>query len=418
MKTQKLILILLPLLLLSCGARNSLPSGVELIISKLQYDSQPQVSDTEVASLVTSNAEFTFDLYKKLAESDENFVFSPYSISRLWAMVWAGADGETADEIAQVLHFDTIEPMTVHKSFNRLSLDLKQRCKPKFIDIKIADSIWPQKGENWNKDYLDQMKTQYNIGIYQADYQADPEIARNAINSWIFEKTEKHFKDAIDKGVIDNLTVMVLVDTIFFAGAWENTFNPAETKDTTFTLLDGNTVNVPMMSQMQREYKYFQDENYTAVELPYKGNELSMLVIMPDLKTYSEFESQLNSEKIGEIYGKLIPGKINLYLPKFEFEQKKSMKDVFKSMGIKHAFSDADFTKMRKSGGLWVEHFLHGAYIKVDEKGTEAAGFSTAIMYQSIMPDIAINHPFIFLIRENSTGSILFAGRVMDPSKS
>jgi serpin B len=137
MKIQKVLIILLPLILLSCGAQISLPPGTELIISKLQYDFQPQVSDSDVTSLVSSNSEFAFDLYKKYTEEDDNFVFSPYSISRSWAMVWAGANGETADEIAKTLYFDTLELITVHKSFNKLSLDLKQQDYQPPLCIKV-----------------------------------------------------------------------------------------------------------------------------------------------------------------------------------------------------------------------------------------------------------------------------------------
>lgn len=418
MKIQYLVIILLIFASVSCSPGIRVPEGAILYASSLLRDMNPEVSEDTVSKLVDSNTQFAIDLYRQLiTESDDNLVMSPYSISQVWAMVWEGADDESAAEIASVLHFDGFKSLDIHRAFNKLNLELEKLDKQKGIEWELTNSIWTRLYEDWRQEYLDTIKTNYNSGIYGVDFTNDSEGSRELINKWIKEKTKEHFPEAIDRGLINYDTAMVLVNALYFNGLWESPFDPAKTRDDVFTLIDGNTTSVTMMHQKQAPCRIFGDEKYSAIELDYKGNAISMLIIMPSEGEFEIFESELSLDILDNISNSLSDMHIALYLPKFEFKNKDRLKDNFRDLGIIEAFDEMDFSRMRPDGRLWVEEFVHGAYIKVNEVGTEATAFSAGIIWDCISQPIKIDHPFVFLIRDNKTKSILFMGRVVDPSR-
>lgn len=418
MKIQYLFLILLMFATVSCSSGIQTPEGAILYASSLLRNINPEVSEETVSKLVDSNTQFAIDLYQQLiADSDDNLVISPYSISQVWAMVWEGADGESAVEIANVLHFDGFESLDVHRAFNKLNLELENLDKQKEIEWELTNSIWASINENWRQEYLDTIKTNYDSGIFGVDFENDTEGSRKLINKWIKEKTKGHFSEAIDSDILSPVTVMVLINALYFNGLWESPFDPEATRDGVFNLLDGNIVIVPTMYQLQTSCGYIQDEKHTAIELRYRGNAVSMLIIMPHEGEFNNFEAALSLEILDDISNSLLYDiEQELYLPKFELTNKDGLKDGFKNLGIVTAFEGSDFSRMLPDGGLWVNEFIHGAYIKVNEVGTEAAAFSAADIMTFKMEPIRINHPFLFLIRDNKTKSILFLGRVVAPS--
>lgn len=417
MKFFRFLTLILFLVLTSCDNRIPVPPGVELFVSQVRRETQTEISDQTVKAIVNSNNQFAIDFYKQqVSNSDGNLVFSPYSISEIWAMLLEGADEKTAGEIAKVLHFDGQTPVTVHQTFNKVNLALEKINRQRSMSFELENSVWVSKDEGYQKNYLDILKRYYNTGLFGVDFKADSTSSRDKINSWIEKRTKGHFVDAIDRDLITSLTTLVLVNTIYFNNGWEFPFDPDDTKDAEFTLLDSTKKSVPMMNQKQKLHKFLVEDKYTALELQYKGNSFSMLIIMPVEGEFENIESELSSEFLIDISGKFLSGEPDIALPKFKIKDKRRLKENFKSMGIVSAFDGMDFLKIRSGGGMWVQDFVHGCYIDVNETGTEAAAVSAALMNQSVAEIIAIDHPFIFFITETDTDSILFMGRVLDPS--
>jgi len=411
------ILILLLFACISCSSQISIPPGASVYISSLNRDMKPDVTEEVLSGIVDSNTKFAIDLYKNMTEkSDCNLVFSPYSISLLWGMVWEGAEDFTADEIAQSLNFNEHESIDVHRAFNKINLELEKLNRKKKLNLKLTNSVWVNINDVWQKDYLDILKTHYNSGIYGVDFANDSEGSRNLINKWIGEKTKGHFTEPIEYGMIDGLTTMILVNTLYFNCPWDCPFDPGETKDIDFTLLDGNKTSIPTMHQYNLPFRALEDEKYTAIELQFKENSGSMLIIMPSENEFENVESGLSPEFINYITDNSSRYKTELFLPKFEIRHKSKLKNDLKELGIKNAFDGMDFSGIKRGGGMWIEEFVHGSYILVNEAGTEAAASSVAIFEKCITEIIRIDHPFIFILRDNKTKSILFMGRVVDPN--
>ena len=343
-------------------------------------------------------------------------------------MAYAGAEGDTAAQMADALHF-TLPPQALHAAFNSLALELQARAESvsastadadKGFQLNVVNDAWGQKNFKFLAAYLDTLAQNYGAGIRILDFQKDAEGARQSINAYISEQTNGRIKDLIPPGAVDELTRLVLTNAIYFNASWQYPFTKEATGDGEFTLLGGGVISVSMMHQ-QAFFNYAQGDGYQAVELPYKGGQLSMLVLLPDAGKFSAFEDRLDAALLDGVTASLSGQEVILSLPKFQFDSSFGLKQALSILGMETAFTDkADFSGMSGNKDLFISDVVHKAFVSVDEAGTEAAAASAVIMVGSAMPvnqiTLSINRPFIFLIRDIPTGAILFVGRVMNPA--
>ncbi len=389
----------------------------QFITSELKREEDPDVSEDDLSKLVEANNEFALDLYHKIDNGDGNLFYSPYSISLALAMTYAGAEGQTEQQMAGTLNFSLPEKK-LHRAFNYLDQSLSDRNDENFT-LNVSNSFWSQKNYHFEEEYLDTLAVNYGAGIRVLDFLNEPDLSRETINKWVENETENKIKDLLPKGAVTSKTRAVITNAIYFNAFWKLPFEESATEFRNFTLLNGKEKDVEMMSQTE-EFKYAQDTDYKAVELPYQGkSNMSMLVILPNRTQFEEFENKLNIELLEDIIAKLEPRGVSLKIPKFEYEAKLDLKEILKEMGMPSAFSSsANFSGMTGDESLFISKFLHKAFVSVDEKGTEAAA-ATAVGFEeeAVTPQVEMNidSPFIFLIRDNETGTILFAGRVTNP---
>ena len=403
----------------------SRPPGLSVQSAKERIKS-PSVPAPDQAELVSGDSAFAFDLYRFLKEENkENLFYSPYSISLALAMTYAGARGETEQQMADTLHY-TLPQDRLHPAFNWLDLELASRGKGAEgkddggFRLNVANSTWGQKDHTFLPDYLDTLALNYGAGMQLVDFVGDPEGARVAINNWVSDETEGRIEDLIPQGVIDELTRLVLTNAIYFNAAWAEPFEESQTKDGPFYLLDGSQVTVPLMHHTA-SYGYAEGEGYQAVELPYDGRELSMVILLPAEGEFESFENSLDAGRVGAIVNDLTYQEIALASPKFEIESDFSLVEALAEMGMPIAFSmGADFSGMDGTRELYIGAVLHKSFITVDEAGTEAAAATAVEMQLKGAPmapvTVTVNRPFIFFIRDIETGTILFVGRMVNPS--
>ncbi|MFC2014974.1 serpin family protein [Chloroflexota bacterium] len=422
---KKVLLVLIALVIMGLTACSQ-PASAGILQSKKTRITSPEVDPAKQEILVNDNSDFTFDLYHKLKGTDENLFYSPYSISLALAMTYAGARGETEAQMAETLNF-SLPQCCLHPAFNWLDSALASRgegAKGKDDEgfrLNIANAIWGQKDYDFLADYLDVLAENHGTGLRVLDFTWEPEKSRVVINDWVSDETESRIEDLIPQGAIDALTRLVLTNAIYFNAAWQYPFNEESTADGIFSLLDGTEITVPMMRQSE-SFGYAEGENYQAVELAYDGNELSMLVLLPEMGKFEDFEESLNYKKVDGIISDINRRQVNLRMPKYEFESEFNLKNTLTSMGMPIAFSgDADFSGMTGNKDLFIDEVIHKAFVSVDEAGTEAAAATAVIMKLVSAPEdpvsMTVDRPFIFLIRDIETGAILFMGRVLNPEE-
>jgi len=421
---MKVLLVVLALvLLLPVTACNQQVAG-ELLMSDKPRDTSPDVSQADLALLTEGNSAFAFNLYQELRKKGGNLFYSPYSISVALAMTYAGARGDTAEEMAATLQF-LLEQDRLHPAFNWLDAELASRGEGaqgkdgEGFRLNIVNAIWGQKDYGFLSTFLDVLAENYGAGLRILDFINETEKSRLAINDWVSDQTEDRIKDLIPQGAIDVLTRLVLTNAIYFNAAWKYPFDEDMTADGPFYLLDGGQVTVPMMQQIQ-SFGYTDGEGYQAVELLYDGDELSMVILLPASGNFEAFEEGLEAQQISDIISDLQLAQVTLTMPKFEFDSEFSLKDTLAEMGMPAAFSEAaDFSGMTGTRDLCISAVLHKAFVSVDEAGTEAAAATAVIVGETAVPgqsvEVTVNRPFIFLIRDIETGSILFVGRVLNP---
>jgi serpin B len=424
---NKTVLILLAgvlmLSLASCGS----PAAGQVIKSDKERDEAPSITTDDLATLVSGNNDFAFNLYQELRNNDGNLFYSPYSISLALAMTYAGARGDTETQMADTLSF-LLSQDKLHNAFNYLDLELNSRSEgaegkdSKGFRLNIVNTIWGQKDYKFLDSFLDILSENYGAGLRLLDFIADAEKARVTINDWVSENTEGRIEDLIPPGAVDSLTRLVLTNAIYFNAAWAHPFEEELTNNDIFYLLDGNSVTVPMMNQTE-DFRYYSGDGYQAVELPYDGNELSMVILLPDEGSFSDFEMMLDADLVDYIVGEMSLTNVALTMPKFTFEAEFDLKKTLRDLGMVDAFStSADFSGIDGTKNLSITDILHKAFVAVDEEGTEAAAATAVIVGLTGGPSefvkLTLDRPFIFLIRDIKTGTILFIGRVLDPSQS
>ena len=422
---KKVLLSVLMVALVSGLAACAQPvAGGEVIQSEKQRVTSPEVDEADLTALVSGNSAFAFDLYQALREEDGNLFYSPYSISLALAMTYAGARGETAQQMADTLHF-VLSQDRLHSAFNSLDIELSRRgedAKGKDdggFRLNIVNAIWGQKGYHFLTTFLDLLAENYGAGLRIQDFVSAPEESRITINNWVSDQTEGRIRDLIPQGVIDALTRLVLTNAIYFNAAWQYPFNEDLTRDGSFYLLDGGEVTVPMMRQTEL-LGYTEGDGYQAVELLYDGGELSMVILLPAPGQFEAFEGALDAQQVDGIIERLEQRQVTLTMPKFEFESSFGLKEALSEMGMPVAFSEsADFSGMTGNRDLFIADVVHKAFVSVDEAGTEAAAATAVVMAMTAVPDtpveVTVDHPFIFLIRDIETDTILFVGRIVNP---
>jgi serpin B len=385
------------------------------------------VSQDLLTEQAHSNNTFAVGMYKLLAEEGKNLFFSPYSITAALAMTAAGAAGDTKQQIRDALQV-TLEGDAFDQALNAIDRSLMEHAEStEGITLNVVNSTWLQTGMNFHISYLDHLSRYYGAGVNLLDFRNSPEESRVIINTWVADQTNQKIKDLVPPGVIKPLTVAVLTNAIYFLADWLFTFNPELTADKPFRLLDNSTVQVPLMqfNEPDKEVKmlYARGNGVRALDFPYKGDRLAMTVLLPDSGSFSAFESSMSMELIDGLINSLDSAELFVSLPKFEFTfGTTSLKDALKALGMVDAFGPADFSAMLdvKPGDIFVSDVFHKAFISVDEKGTEAAA-ATAVIIElrgSSTDDCVfiVDRPFIFVIRDNTTGAILFMGRILDPT--
>lgn len=417
-------LFLASILIAACSV---LPGGGQVMLAQSDKarNTQPTVNADNLAKMAAANNAFAFDLYQALSTKPENLFFSPYSISTALAMTQAGARGNTLAQINKTLHFDMLAD-ALHPTFNALQLGLNKReqntqdANKKDFRLRVTNAIWGEKTYSFKIEFLDLLAENYSAGMRLVDFKKAPDTSRQLINQWVSEQTEQKIKDLLAPGTIDVLTRLVLTNAIYFNASWMYQFKPEKTKPGTFTQLDGKTSQMPMMS-ISDLFGYYKGAGFQALELPYEGQKLSMLVLVPDEGKFSLVENSVNSSLLGEVRKGLIRAQVNLAFPKFKIESSFSLVDTLSSMGMEDAFKDgkADFSGMDGTRNLYISAVEHKAYVTVDEKGTEAAAATAIVMREVSAPlliiDLTVDRPFLFVILDKQSGTVLFVGRLTVP---
>ena len=403
----------------------ALPPAEGVALSEKPRVAAPAVDAADLAALVAGNSGFAFDLYQAIREADGNLFYSPYSISVALAMTYAGARGDTELQMADALYF-TLPQDLLHPAFNGLDQTLAQRGEgaagkdEQGFRLNIVNAIWGQEGYAFLAEFLDVLAENYGAGLRLLDFVNAPEESRVTINDWVSEQTEERIEDLIPQGLIDKLTRLVLTNAIYFNAAWAQPFTEELTADGPFYLLDGSQVTAPMMQQSE-SFGYAEGQGYQAVELPYDGQELAMVILLPDPGNFESFEAALSAEQVQAIVRGVARRQVALTLPKFEFASAFALADTLAAMGMPAAFSGAaDFSGMTGDRDLFISDVIHKAFVSVDEAGTEAAAATAVIMKRLSIPEepveVTVDRPFVFLIRDIETGAILFVGRVVNPT--
>jgi serpin B len=359
---------------------------------------------------VKGNSAFSFELFKNVFVEDKNTFFSPYSISSALAMTYAGARTETERQMSKVLHYD-LNQLNTHQGFFELNSLIGNLSNDSTIKLSIANALW--KDEHWwfKQDYLDLTKRYYDASIFQLS-------GAKPINDWAYNKTNGKIKEIVKDDDLKN-THLVLTNAIYFKGDWITIFDTNNTKKEKFRTINGSSTDVDMMNQCNT-VNYFEDEYNQILELPYKGESVSMIIILPKEKSsIKNLVSSLDSKQFSFYNSQLKKQEVKIFIPKFSFASEYRLKKVLPQMGMPDAFDPikADFTGM--SGGLSIGEVIHKAFIEVNEKGSEAAAVTVVTMVEkSARKEIIFkaDRPFMFFISDKQTESILFMGCILNPN--
>jgi serpin B len=395
---------------LSAAVLALLPAGI------FAGEGKPQA---ELGPVVEGNTAFGLSLFQQLREAEGNLFFSPYSISTALAMTYGGARGQTQREMAEVLRF-SLKLEEHHERFSALQSHIKAVQKKGSVRLSVANSLWGQRDYRFLDAFLTNTKTFYGAGLQTVDFARETEAARKAINAWVEKETERKIKELLKPDALTPLTRLVLCNAIYFKGNWASQFDEKQTRMADFFVAADKPVRVPMMNQ-EMVVKHEEFGDFSAAELPYKGNLLSMVVLLPaKLDGLPSLEKFLTARRLQECLSELDGSwatSVNVQLPRFKTTSWFDLGESLKKMGLAGAFwEDADFTGMASKRPLFLSKVVHKALVEVNEEGTEAAAATAVEPVGAMLTVFNANHPFLFLIRERQTGSILFLGRLADPT--
>jgi serpin B len=373
-------------------------------------------ADGPVRVMARSNNIFGFELYARLAREQRNLLVSPYSVSSALAMTYGGARGRTAVEMASTLHLPKSEAEALHAAAGLLMKRLARGSGDDAHELSIANALWGQKGDPFLDSFLSLVEKNYGAGFRQTDFRTAPEAARRTINAWVQKKTRDRIRGLLDPGIITRDTALVLTNALYFKGTWLHPFSGKMTADRPFRLRGGETVDVPTMHGSVH-VRYAEGEHAQALELPYRGGRMTMVVLLPN--DMAKFEKGLDVRRVDALTSRLAPTQVSVYLPRFKMTSKFKLAETLAGMGMPTAFTGkADFSGIDGTKELFISAVEHKAYVAVDESGTEAAAATAVVMKRGGPPRgklFRADRPFLFLIRDAKTGCILFVGRVLDP---
>ncbi|MBD3260014.1 serpin family protein [Candidatus Woesearchaeota archaeon] len=406
--TITLALALLSVVLIGCGEEQ------EIVVPVDDSGATPE----KVASVVEANNQFAFDLYNRYKTKSGNVFYSPYSISTALAMTYEGAAGQTAEEMQDVFHFpeEEIRRPGYASIYNEINK------KDKEYKLSTANALWSQEAFGFLPDFMGTVEQYFGGRATNLDFVTNPEGSRKIINDWVEENTMGKIKDLIPRGVITDMTRLVLTNAVYFKGTWVKQFDKKDTKDEDFYVDETTTVKAPMMrlTGEEAEFNYAETDNLQVLELPYEGEDLSMLILLPK-EDLASIDESLTLEQIDVLRQSMYEQRVDIYMPKFKFDTKYMMATDLSQMGMPTAFSrDADFSGMTGDTSLFISAVIHQAFVEVNEEGTEAAAATAVVIsLKSAMPAqpkvFRADHPFIFMIQQKDTGNILFMGRMNNP---
>jgi serpin B len=386
--------------------------------------SAEQIEPSDSAAIVQGDNQFAVDLYAQLdrEQSGKNLFFSPTSISLALAMTAAGARGPTQSEMAKVLHLDAdLAQARVH--YCQLLKQWNAVGEKRAYQLRVANRLWGQKGYAIRPEFLTLTRQQYGAEMRTVDF-AQAAAASREINQWVEEQTNDKIRDLIPPGSLDAMTRLVLTNAVYFKGDWVQPFDKESTREEDFTVSAQEKVKVPLMHQ-QNKMVYAEEETFQMLELPYAGRELSMVMLLPKKADgLPEMVKAITVDKLASLVSKLHVREVNTYLPKFKMETSFGLNSTLQAMGMKRAFSrEADFSGISSAEALYISAVIHKAFVDVNEEGTEAAAATGVAMTAMAerqpepIPVFRADHPFLFLIRDTKAGSILFMGRLNNPTK-
>ncbi len=374
-----------------------------------------------IAEIITANNQFAIAMYQQINgqpdQADKNVFFSPYSLSTVMAILYAAAEGETKAQIQKTFHYPApaiLNPNSaaLYNQFNKPNPDYK---------LATVNDLWMQQGLTLNKSYADTVQHYYSGQVTALDFEGSPDPARQTINKKIADKTKQLIPELLPKGSIKSDTAVVLTNAIYFKGDWTLPFTAERTSAQPFYNAIGRASTVQMMQQ-QSYFSYYENKHIQVVQLPYKGDDLSMLVVLPKLNhklAMQQLAKSLNATKIKQWSAGLVRQEVDLQLPKFKLDARYQMKTLLADMGMPKAFNNgAEFNLYADGPPIKLDEVYHQAVVTVDEKGTEAAAAAGAVgMYvgMSYPVEFKADHPFMFVIKDNKTDAILFLGQVNKP---
>jgi len=385
------------------------------------YPAAANAGDGE--NLTQGNTAFALDLYARLKSADGNLFLSPYSISTCLAMTYGGARGDTAVQMARTLHF-AANPSQLAASFSDLQKQLNHQ-ESQGIELNIANGLWGQQDHPFLPAFLHEAEKSYGAKLKQVDFRAQADSARREINDWVDHQTSGKITDLIQRGVLDTTTRLVLVNAIYFKGRWVKEFDPRHTARAPFMVSSAQKSDASLM-HLTSDLAYAEADGWQLLELPYVGDKLDLVVLLPrEVEGLKGMEDSLNQSTLDRWLAQARPQKVEVFLPKFKLTAQFSLAKCLVEMGMADAFSGrADFSGMDGARDLCLSAVVHKAFVDVNEEGTEAAAAtatvarSMAVMRPRPTPVFRADHPFIFLIRDHHSGSILFLGRLVDPTRS
>jgi serpin B len=392
-----------------------------LILTLMGGATAVSAEKTAIAPVVEGNTRFALNLFEELRGSEGNLFFSPYSISSALSMTYVGARGETAAEMKKVLDFPENEKL--HPGFLALNEQINDETnKKRGYQLSVANALWGQAKYPWNKDFLTTTNKFYAAGIQDVDFIGATDKARVTINDWVEKKTEQKIKELLKPGILTTDTRMVLTNAIYFKGDWASQFKKDRTQEKVFQMAGGKTEKTPMMYQRQK-FGYGEDPEVQVLRMPYVGKELEMVVILPKkMDGIAAIEKSLTPNNLARWLETTRETVVEVTLPKFKVESEFKLKPTLSKMGMATAFGrKADFSGIATAEHLEIADVVHKAFVDVNEEGTEAAAATAVIVQTKSLPPptprFTADHPFLFLIRDTRNESILFLGRLSEPTK-
>lgn len=377
-----------------------------------------RIDNPDLPAAVEGNTAFALDLYGKLAQSDGNLFFSPLSITMAVGMTYAGARQETAKQMAAAMHF-ALPPEKLHPAFHALMVNIFGRGAA--YKLSMANRLWIAKDYRLRPEYLRLTEEDYGAEPKRLDFAGDPEGARGKINDWVEDQTNDKIKDLIPKGGIQEATRVILTNAVYFKGNWLEPFKKRSTQKAPFHLSADKNVDVDMMSQ-EHSFPYAETDTLQVLELPYKGGEVAMLILLPKkVDGLGALEKELSADTLKKWTVAARTQRVRVHLPRFKVTSTFELADPLKALGMTDAFDPdkADLGGISDQSGLYIMRVIHKAFVDVNEEGTEAAAATGIMVGETAAPRQPVvfraDHPFLFLIRSKRDGSILFMGRLVKP---